>query len=108
MDLLFRAYSSPMDLMARYIKQGRFGTFVGGFIQAEYERKKAENEKNQEWMLWTAYIHSYSEKSFDDWKHEVLKSDSAEVISTSDQHLTDEGIDSIIGTLFPSQTSPGK
>lgn len=108
MDLLYRAYSSPMDLIARYIKQGRFGTFVEGFIQAEYERKKAEIEKNQEWMLWTAYIHSYSEKSFEDWKREVLKSDSSPATSTSDHNLTDDGVKNIIGQLFPTQASPGK
>ena len=108
MDLLYRAYSSPMDLMTRYIRQGRFGMFVEGFIQAEYERKKAEAEKEQEWMLWTAYIHSYTEKSFIDWKSEVVKDNTTAAVSTSDHNLTDEGIESIIGTLFPSQASPGK
>ena len=97
-----------MDLIARYIKHGRFGTFVEGFIQAEYEHKKAEAEKNQEWMLWTAYIHSYSEKSFEDWKMDVLKTEAPQTASTSDHHLTDEGVKAIITQLFPSQTSPGK
>jgi len=45
MDLLYRAYSNPLDLMNIYINQGRFGKFVEGFLEAEYERKKAEAEK---------------------------------------------------------------
>lgn len=107
MDCLYRAYSSPMDLMSRYINQGRFGTFVEGFIKAEYERKKAENERENEWMLWTAYVHSYSEKSFDGWKEEVLGTKPT-ARKGIDHELTDEGVNNILHGLFPSHTSPGK
>ncbi len=104
MDLLCRAYSSPMDLMNRYINQGRFGTFVQGFLESEFERKKEKAEQENEWKLWTAYIHSYSEESFIDWKKRFTVSASTEPThsATSDADLTDDGIQSIVNKLFPS------
>lgn len=97
MDLLYRAYSSPMDLMARYINAGRFGEFVQGFLEAEYERKKEEFDKNQEWMMWVAYLHSYSSKSYNEWKKQFVQTDG----STSDADLDEEGALKIIDSLFP-------
>ena len=97
MDLLYRAYSNPLDLMNMYINRGRFGTFVQGFLEAEYERKKAEYEKNQEWMMWTAYIHSYSNKSFNEWKKQFVQTDG----STKDADLDEESAKKIIDSLFP-------
>lgn len=104
MDLLYRAYSSPMDLMNRYINQGRFGTFVQGFLEAEFERKKEKAEQENDWKLWTAYIHSYSEESFTDWKKRVTGTASTDSLQSanSDADLTDDGIQSIFNKLFPS------
>ena len=96
MDMLYRAYSNPLDLMAHYINAGRFGTFVQGFLEAEYERKKAEFEKNQDWMLWVAYVHSYSNKSFNEWKKQLVHTDG----NTSDTDLDEEGALKIIDDLF--------
>ena len=98
MDLLYRAYSSPMDLMYRYIQQGRFGTFVNGFLQAQYDRDKKEAERENEWMLWTAYIHSYSDKPYGEWKKDFIKP----VKKTKDSDLTEDGIKSLVTRLFPS------
>ena len=98
--MLYRAYSSPLDLMNRYINQGRFGTFVQGFLEAEYERRKAEAEKNNEWMLWVAYVHSYSDKTFDEWKKVVCGTGSTTVKKSKDEDLTEEAIGNIIGKLF--------
>ena len=100
--MLYRAYSSPMDLVSRYINQGRFGSFVQGFLEAEYERKKEKAEKEKEWKLWTAYIHSYSEESFVDWKKRVTGSAVSSNTTNSDADLTDDGIQSIVSKLFPS------
>lgn len=95
--MLYRAYSNPMDLMSRYINQGRFGTFVHGFLEQEVERRKQEANKNDEWMLWMAYIHSYSEQTFDEYKKSILKDST----TTKDAELTDDGIKAIIDDLFP-------
>lgn len=103
MDMLYRAYSNPLDLMYMYINQGRFGKFVKGFLEAEYERRKEEAEKDNEWKLWTMYIHSYSEKSFTEWKSAVLpKPNGKKHIKNTDSDLDDKGIQSIITNLFPS------
>ena len=102
MDLLYRAYSSPMDLMRMYINQGRFGTFVEGFMRCEYERMKAEAEKENDQMLWIAYVHSYAEDSFADWKKKVCKEDGG-TRKSRDDDLTDEDIAEIINGLFPSK-----
>ena len=99
MDLLYARYSSPMDLVGRYIKQKRFGKFVRAFIEEEHERKKKEAEKDQEWMLWVAYVHSYSDKSFSDWKKTIMKSEST-TKRGSDASLTDKDVQSIMDGLF--------
>lgn len=86
--------------MNRYINQGRFGTFVQGFLEAEYERRKAESEKNNEWMLWMAYIHSYSDKSFTEWKKQFSNTDSTTAKKTMDAYLDDAGISRILNNVF--------
>ena len=103
MDMLYRAYSNPLDLMNIYINQGRFGKFVTGFLEAEYERRKQEAEKDQDWKLWMMYINSLSDKNFADWKDSVLPRSDSKKHGTKDRDLTDEGIQSIITNLFPSE-----
>ena len=100
MDLLYRAYSNPLDLMNMYINRGRFGNFVEGFLQAEYERKKAEAERNNDWMLWVAYIHSYSSESFNEWKKRRCGSGSTTKNTSRDSELDDEGISNLLTDLF--------
>ena len=89
-----------MDLVKRYISQGRFGTFVNGFIEAEYERRKQEAEKENDLKLWIAYVHSYSEKTYDEWKKQIFQTSSTTKAGKSDADLTDEGIKAIIDSLF--------
>lgn len=100
MDMLYRAYSSPLDLMNMYINQGRFGTFVEGFLKAEHERVKAEAEKNNEWMAWIAYVHSSTDKSFKDWMKQFSNGSSTKSKRASDANLDDKGIDKIIKNVF--------
>lgn len=103
MDMLYRAYSNPLDLMNIYINQGRFGKFVTGFLEAEYERRQQEAEKDQDWKLWMMYINSLSDQNFGDWKDSVLRKPGSKPHKTKDSDLTDEGIQSIITNLFPSE-----
>jgi hypothetical protein len=88
-----------MDLMARYINQRRFGAFVHGFMEAEYERRKQEAEKENEWKLWVAYVHSYSDKTYDEWKKQIFGTSTTKP-KKSDGDLTDEAITSIINAAF--------
>ena len=102
MDMLYRAYSNPMDLMNMYINQGRFGKFVAGFLESEYERRKAEDEKDFDWKLWMMYINSITDKSFGEWKESVLDNASEKTHKPKDADLTEDGIQSIVDRLFPS------
>ncbi len=106
--MLYARYSSPMDLVGRYINSRRFGTFVHEFIKSDYERKKEQEEKDEDLRLWLAYIHSYSSKSFDEWKRDILTPGPTKTGKNKDNDLTEDGVKSIIGHLFPSQASPGK
>lgn len=92
-----------MDLMSSYINRGRFGEFVSSFLEAEYERRKEEAEKDDEWKLWVMYIHSMADESFIDWKKRVLGStdSKAKRKANRDNDLTDDGINAIITDLFP-------
>ena len=100
--MLYRAYSNPMDLMNRYINQGRFGKFVTGFLEAEYDRRKEEAEKDYDWKLWMMFINTVSDMSFGEWKESVQKNASEKLRKNKDDDLTDDGIKSIVGKLFPS------
>ena len=102
MDMLYRAYSNPLDLMNMYINQGRFGKFVTGFLEAEYDRRKEEAEKDFDWKLWMMYINSITEKSYGEWKESVLDNASEKTRKTKDDDPTDDGIKSIYDRLFPS------
>jgi hypothetical protein len=107
MDMLYARYSSPMDLMSIYIHQRRFGDFIKGFIQAENDRKKAEAERDEELKEWIAYVHSDTEKSFNDWRAELKKYAEAKIGSKTvkkagrDEDLDDKGIQDIYAKLFP-------
>ena len=102
MDMLYRAYSNPLDLMNQYINHGRFGKFVTGFLEAEYERRKEEANKDEDWKLWVMYIHSFSDKSFAEWKRDIMKTASETRKKNRDDELNDDGIKSIVNKLFPS------
>lgn len=106
MDMLYARYSSPMDLVYAYINQRRFGDFIAGFLKAENDRKKAEAEKDENTKMWLAYVHSYSDKSFNDWKDEVMGSAVSKTgrkTAGSDNDLDDKGIQDIIGKLFTKE-----
>lgn len=103
MDLLFSRYASPFEFMRPYIEQGRFGEFVTEIITAENKRRKEQAEKEEEEKLWTAYIHSYSEKSFGDWKADVMKPASPKNTGKKDEDMTNADIDALMDRLFKSE-----
>ena len=106
MGMLYSQYSNPLELMNIYINQGRFGEFVSGFIDAEAERKKAEAKKDEDNKLWIAYLMSRSEKTFEQWKNDVIKSSENRnrKHGGGDESLDDEQIVSILDDLFPKET----
>lgn len=89
-----------MDLMRAYINQGRFGDFVKHFIRADNERRKAKAEKEEDFYLWTAFVHSQSDKSFKEWKTEILDVGPAVKKTGGDADLDDAGIMAIINKTF--------
>lgn len=97
MDLLYSRYANPMELISLYINRGRFGEFVHDFLESEYNRLKDEAEKDNNWKLWTMYIHSMADVSFNDWKAAVLGGGSE---ANSDFDLTEEGINQILSDTF--------
>lgn len=108
MDMLYARYSCPMDLMSTYINRGRFGDFIKGFLQAENDRKKAEAERDEELKEWIAYVHSYSEKSFDDWKADLMGGGTKTGKKTGgDYDLDEKRTQEIIGKLFPGMNLNG-
>ena len=99
MDLLYSRYTSPMDLIRLYINRGRFGEFVRNVIDAENERIREQAEKEDNWKLWFVYINSGSDESFIAWKKRILGGSSKRT-KESDYDLTDDGIKSIIDSVF--------
>ena len=109
MDLLFSRYASPFEFMRPYIEQGRFGEFVTEIITAENNRRKEQAEKEDEEKLWTAYIHSYSDKSYSDWKSEIMRPESRDRQRSKkrDEDMTKDDIDNLMKRLFKDDT-PGQ
>ena len=102
MDLLFKKYANPMESISLYINRGRFGEFVTHTIEQENDRIRKEAEKDEDWKLWTLFLHASSGESFADWKKKVLKNSEQKPKRGRDENLTDEGIKSIINKLFPN------
>lgn len=105
MDMLYHRYACPMDLMGSYINRGRFGEFVAEFLQSEYERRKAEADKDDDLKAWIMYsqlaCNGFTEESYFEWKNRVLKIDNKGRKRTTDEDLTDESIQAICDGLFP-------
>lgn len=102
MDMLYARYSCPMDLVKSYIRRRRFGEFVHGFIEAEIERRKEEAEKEEGLKEWIAYVHSYSEKSFKEWREDLIGTADTKkkTAGKSDRDLDAAGIDAIMKNVF--------
>lgn len=110
MDMLYRAYSNPLDLINIYINQGRFGTFVENFIKIETERIKEEREKDTDNKLWLAYNlnnllaalvgEGGMEETFIEWKQRINGKSEGNTAKSGDANLDDEGIKGILGNLF--------
>lgn len=83
MDLLYSRYSNPLELMRLYINQGRFGEFVSAILDLDEKRKREENEKEDEQKMWELYLHSSSDKSFDEWKKDIIDNSKAQSVSLS-------------------------
>lgn len=105
MDLLYSRYSNPMEFMRLYIDQGRFGEFVTEIITQENKRRKEQEEKESDGRLWAAYIHSYSDKSFVEWKSEILRPVRQANGGTGkrDDDMTKADIDNLLNRLFPNK-----
>lgn len=103
MDLLYSQYSNPLDLMAMYINRGRFGEFVANVVDADYQKRKVKAEREDDWKLWTMYIHLLSSgmtenESFQQWKERVCKPTAN--TKTRDTELDETGMKSILAKLF--------
>lgn len=108
MDLLYSRYGRPLDLMNRYINQGRFGKFVSEFLEAEYERRLEEARQERDRKLWQVYIRSDSRDNFETWKTQVCKVDDRTGKPCGDANLDNDGINKILTKLFPQRTTAGR
>lgn len=65
MDLLFKRYANPWDLLDQMILCGRFSEFVSEFI-------KIKNEETEEDSLWEYFLHHpFIEISFEEFKRRL-------------------------------------
>lgn len=91
--------------MRGYINTGRFGDFVKGVMAEANRRKTEEAEKEEDNKLWLMYCLLYQrgviDKSYDEWKKEVLRPVPKGGKSGGDGNLNDDGIKAIMNDLFP-------
>lgn len=103
MDLMYQRYSSPFEFMRMYIDQGRFGELVTDIITAENQRKAEQAEKEAEDKLWAMYVHSLSDKSYNEWKEAVLKPEVTANTGKKDEDMTKEDVDNLLNRLFSNK-----
>lgn len=80
------------------MEDGRFGEFVQEIISSENKRLKDEAQKEEDRKMWELYLHSASDKSFNDWKAEVAGRNKK--VGKRDVDLTNDDVDAIIKHLF--------
>ena len=77
MDLLFKRYASPFTLLDLMLQTDKLDEFVITIINEENEQK-----------LWELYLHhQWLDKSFDDFKKEVLGSVTNETNKVSEKEI---------------------
>lgn len=91
--------------MRLYIDSGRFGEFVFELISSENKRRQDEAQKEEEQKMWELYLHSFSDKSFTDWRAEATKSRQNKADGKKDAEMTTEDVDNIIKHLFKNAQS---
>lgn len=90
MDLLYSRYASPVEFMNAYIAQGRFGEFVTKIFEMDVRRKREAIRKEDDNMLWQAYVHSVTDKTFQDWKDGLIQE--KELVS---YHMSDRQVNAV-------------
>lgn len=83
------------------MEDGRFGEFVQEIISSENKRLKDEAQKEEDRKMWELYLHSASDKSFRDWKEEVIGRNNK--VGKRDADLTNDDVDAIINRLFKNK-----
>lgn len=82
-----------------YINRKQFGHFVAKLLETKRKEEVDKLEKDNDWKLWVMYTRLCPDKSFPDWKAEVM-TQPAQKYSGSDTDLDDEGIMNILDGLF--------
>lgn len=54
-----------------YVNAGSLLDFVEGVYKTDNKEKAEKEEKEDDRRLWEAYIHSYPDESFDEWKERL-------------------------------------
>lgn len=101
--MLYSRYSNPLEFMRLYIDQGRFGEFTAEIFSADKKRREELDEQRTDDRLWAAYIHSYSDKSFVDWKSEIMQPLRESSTGKRDDDMTKADIDRLLKRLFPEK-----
>ena len=75
--------------MNTYINQGRFGEFVSNILEMDHKRKQEAAKKENDDRLWSAFIRSGSDKSFNDWKEELQQRKEPEDYSMTNEQVAE-------------------
>lgn len=96
MDLLFTRYADPFLFMDQMLLTGRFTEFV-----IEIQKITAKEKDDQTtWEFFLAKIH---DKSFNDFKKDLLASVNAEKVAEADLETTVKESWEIVGGFNPEQ-----
>lgn len=103
MDLLHSRYADPDRFMNTYILQGRFGEFVANILEMDTQRKMEATEKSEDDRLWIAYILSMTDKTYREWKDELLqgKKPVSYVMSDRQVEAVKQQAKGILGRISP-------
>lgn len=77
--MLFTKYASPFDFLDGMTEMGEFEQALDRLVEQEQEKK-----------LWEMYLHSHSDKSFNEWKEQVLEDNPKPSEAMSKEEVTTE------------------
>ena len=73
MDALYKRYACPFDFINSAFRLGKLEESLLNVIK-----------QNDEDKLWQLYLHSMKEKSYEDWKKEIMKPEESKALTDAE------------------------
>lgn len=107
--MLYREYNDPTNLFNRYADSNRLNELVLMILESKERRDKEKAELIIDDRLWLAFIFAQSDKTFAEFKADVLKqnTENESVFADNDSKFGKEEQEQLLQSLFPAYYGAG-